>query len=88
MVRAIVTKSGNSYALRVPKSYIDDNKLKLGDIVTLDEPLTLQKDALEALVKRGKSKGPIKTIPNPLDWQRSQRKSTDPWEEIKYDSSR
>ena len=85
MVRAIVTKSGNSYALRVPKRYIDDNKLKLGDIVTLEEPLTLQKNALEALVKLGKTQGAIKTIPDPVVWQRQQRQSNDPWEEISRD---
>ena len=87
MVRAIVTKSGNSYALRVPKRYIDDNKLQLGDIVTLEEPLTLQKNALEALVKQGKTRGAIKTIPNPVVWQRQQRQSSDPWEETSHDSA-
>jgi hypothetical protein len=88
MVRAIVTKSGNSYALRVPKSYIDVNQMKLGDIVILEEPLTLQKSALEALVKRGKTEGPIGSIPNPVDWQRQQRKSSDPWEENGNDFTR
>lgn len=87
MVRAIVTKSGNSYALRVPKRYIDDNKLQLGDIVTLEEPLTLQKNALEALVQQGKARGAIKTIPDPVKWQRQQRQSDEPWEEITRDSA-
>ena len=88
MVQAIVTKTGNSYALRVPKRYIDDNHLKLGDTVTLEEPLTLQKTALEALVKQGKERGPIKSISNPVEWQRQQRQSSDPWEETSSDSSR
>ena len=88
MVRAIVTKTGNSYALRVPKSYIDDNKLKLGDVVTLEEPLTLQTNALEAIVSRGKSHGPIKSIPSPVEWQRQQRRADDPWEENARDTSR
>ena len=87
MVRAVVTKSGNSYALRVPKRYIDDNKLQLGDIVALEEPLTLQKSALEALVKQGKTRGAIKTISNPVVWQRQQRQSSDPWEEASRDSA-
>ncbi len=87
MVRAIVTKSGNSYALRVPKRYIDDNKLKLGDVVSIEEPLTLQKKAIEALVKQGKTKGPIKSIPDPIKWQRQQRHSSDPWEEVSRDSA-
>lgn len=88
MVRAIVTKSGNSYALRVPKRYIDDNHLKLGDVITIEEPLTLQSEALEALVRQGKKRGPIKTIPNPVEWQRQQRQSSGPWEEIDRDSAR
>jgi hypothetical protein len=87
MVRAIVTKSGNSYALRVPKRYIDDNKLKLGDVVTIEEPLTLQKKALEALVKQGKAHGAITTIPNPVEWQHRQRQSSDPWDEVSHDSA-
>jgi len=87
MVRAIVTKTGNSYALRVPKRYIDDNKLQLGDIVALEEPLTLQKSALKALVKQGKVQGAIKTISDPVMWQRQQRQSRDPWEEISRDSA-
>lgn len=88
MVRAIVTKTGNSYALRVPKRHIDDNKLQLGDIVTLDEPLTLQKKALAALVRQGKTQGPVKAVPNPIEWQRQQRESSDPWEETIHDSTR
>lgn len=88
MVQAIVTKTGNSYALRVPKRYIDDNHLKLGDTVTLEEPLTLQKIAIENLVKQGKKRGAIKAIPNPAEWQRQQRQSSDPWEEISSDTSR
>lgn len=85
MVRAIVTRSGNSYALRVPKRYIDDNKLRLGDVVTIEEPLTLQKNALEALVKQGKTRGAIRGIFDPVKWQRQQRQSNDPWEEVSND---
>ena len=88
MVRAIVSKSGNSYALRVPKRYIDDNKLKLGDVVTIEEPLTLQKHALEALVRQGKVRGAIKGIADPVAWQRQQRQSSNPWEELNRDSAR
>jgi antitoxin component of MazEF toxin-antitoxin module len=36
MTQGIVTKTGNSYALRVPKRYIDDNNLKLGDKVNIE----------------------------------------------------
>jgi antitoxin component of MazEF toxin-antitoxin module len=79
MTQAIVTKTGNSYALRVPKRYIEENGLKLGDKVILDEPLTSQRQALGALVKRAKTKGAIKGISDPVAWQRRQRKSSDPW---------
>ena len=88
MVHAVVTKSGNSYALRVPKRYIDDNRLKLGDVVTIEEPLALQQSALKALVNQGKIHGTIKTIPNPVAWQREQRQSSDPWKEVAHDSTR
>lgn len=88
MVQAIVTKSGNSYALRVPKRYIDDNHLKLGDTVSIEEPLTIQKNAIDALVKQGKRQGAIKSIPDPAEWQRKQRQSSDPWEEVRRDSTR
>ena len=88
MVQAIVTKTGNSYALRVPKHYIDDNHLKLGDMVDIEEPLVKQKQALSALVNQGKKLGHIKAISDPVAWQRKQRQSNDPWEEIKRDSAR
>lgn len=86
MAKAIVTRTGNSYALRVPKSYIDDNNLKLGDTVEINEPITMQQRALKALVEYGKKQGPIKSISDPVSWQRSQRKWTNPWNEVQHDS--
>ena len=83
MTQGIVTKTGNSYALRVPKRYIDDNNLKLGDKVTIEEPLDKQRQALAALVSYGKKSGAIKGIANPVDWQRKQRLWSDPRKEIK-----
>jgi len=88
MVQAIVTKSGNSYALRVPKRYIDDNHLKLGDTISIEEPLALQRKAIGALVKRGQEQGRIKSIADPVAWQRKQRQASDPWEEVSRDSAR
>jgi len=88
MTKGIVTKTGNSYAIRVPKRYIDDNQLNLGDIVDIEEPLAKQQQALSALVSYSKKKGPIKSIPDPVVWQRKQRLSGDPWKEIKRDSTR
>ena len=88
MTQGIVTKTGNSYALRVPKRYIDDNYLKLGDKVSIEEPLVKQQQALSALISHGKKNGPIKSIPNPVAWQRKQRSWSDPWEEVQNDSAR
>ena len=73
MVQGIITKTGNSYAIRVPKRYIDDNKLKLGDVVNVEEPLLRQQQALNALINHGKKHGPIKSIADPVAWQREQR---------------
>lgn len=73
MVRAIVTKTGNSYALRVAKRYIDDNSLRLGDVVEIEEPIAKQREALEALLKLASQQGPIKSISDPVAWQRKQR---------------
>src|SRR5215469_15864249 len=88
MTRAIVRKTGNSYALRVPKRYIDDNNLKLGDEVEIQDPMSEQLSALQAVIQLGKTRGPIKGIKDPVAWQRSQRKSTSPWDEVSSDSSR
>lgn len=85
MIQAIVTKVGNSYALRVPKRYIDDNHLKLGDRVTIEEPLHEQMRALHALVEQGKKQGRIRTISDPVAWQRKQRQSGDPWVGLGHD---
>ena len=73
MARGIITKTGNSYAIRVPKRYIDYNKLKLGDIVNVEEPLLEQQRALDALISHGKKHGPVQSIPDPVAWQREQR---------------
>ncbi len=83
MTQGIVTRTGNSYALRVPKRYIVDNNLKLGDKVDIEEPLDKQQKALAALVSHGKKQGAIKSIPDPVAWQRKQRSWSDPWKEVK-----
>ncbi len=83
MVQGIITKTGNSYAIRVPKRYIDDNKLKLGDVVNIEEPLIEQCRALDALIKHGKKHGPIKGISDPVAWQREQRAWEDRRENIR-----
>ena len=73
MVQGIITKTGNSYAIRVPKRYIVDNKLKLGDVVNVEEPLRMQQHALDALIDHGKKHRAIQGISDPVAWQREQR---------------
>lgn len=85
MVRAIVTKTGNSYALRVPKRYIEDNHLKLGDTVELEEPIARQRKALKAMMRLNDQDGGIASIPDPTSWQREQRLASNPWDEVKRD---
>ena len=78
MMQGIITKTGNSYAIRVPKRYIDDNNLKLGDIVNVEEPLKEQQRALDALIDRSKKHGDIDDI---VAWQREQRD----WDKLPVD---
>lgn len=73
MIQGIITKTGNSYAIRVPKRYIDDNNLQLGDVVDIEEPLVKQNRALDALLRHGKERGAMKGIAEPAAWQREQR---------------
>jgi antitoxin component of MazEF toxin-antitoxin module len=88
MTKAIVTKTGNSYALRVPKRYIDDNGLKLGDEVEIEEPITKQREALLAIIAASQKIGPVKAIPDPVAWQRQSRQSRNPWDDVNRDSAR
>ncbi len=73
MTKAIVTKTGNSYALRVPKKYITDNELKLGDVVDIENPLQKQRQALDALLEYGKKRGPLSDSEELVTWQRKER---------------
>ena len=75
MVRAIVTKWDDAYVLRVPKRYIKDNHLRVGDIVAIEEPLILQQNALAAIVRRGKERGPVVKTVEPAEWQRQHRQT-------------
>ena len=73
IIKGTITKTGNSYAIRVPKSYIDDNNLRLGDKVDVEEPLTKQRHVLDALIMHSQRRGPIKGITDPSLWQHEQR---------------
>lgn len=75
---ATVIKTGNSYALRVPKSYAERNNLQLGAKVTLQDPQALAGTLadLQASIKASHKKGGIGVwdkITNPSEWQRAER---------------
>ena len=78
MTQGIITKTGNSYAIRVPKRYIDDNNLKLGDTVNVEEPLKEQQRALDALLNHSQKPDNISDI---VTWQREQRD----WDKLPVD---
>ena len=75
---ATVIKPGNSYALRVPKSYAERNKLRPGAKVILQDPQVLEGTLadLQASIKISRKKGSIGVwdrITNPSEWQRAER---------------
>src|ERR1700728_2647983 len=74
---ATVIKTGNSYALRVPKSYIDEGQLSLGDKTSLP-PAQKQKpqdrEYIQRLWKELQDLKPFKGIKDPVAWQREIRK--------------
>lgn len=74
---ATVIKSGNSYALRVPKVYVDNNRLASGQKVRLDDPqLMAVKPDHQRLTRRLRDLqklGAYRQIKNPVAWQRRMR---------------
>jgi hypothetical protein len=74
---ATVIKTGNSYALRVPKSYIDEGHLDLGD-KTILPPAQKRKAQdsghIQQLWKELQALKPFKGINDPIAWQREIRK--------------
>lgn len=74
---ATVIKTGNSYALRVPKKYVDDAQLKLGQKATIQLPtpqLKQDRKRIQELLKQLQEIGAYKDIKNPVAWQREIRK--------------
>jgi len=73
---ATVIKTGNSYALRVPKKYVEDAKLKLGQKADIELP-TLQpkqdRNRIQQLLKELQESGAYKDIADPVAWQRKIR---------------
>lgn len=74
---ATVIKTGNSYALRVPKSYIEDAKLSMGDKADLSLPQKYKpqdRAKIQALWKELQALKPFRSISDPVAWQREIRK--------------
>lgn len=75
---ATIIKTGNSYALRVPKSYIENTKLELGQKVQIGTPIALPGEYDPELVKKAVKNlqkiGAFHTIKDPVAWQREIRK--------------
>jgi len=74
---ATVIKSGNSIALRVPKSYVDKNELKPGLKVRLSPPIAITKKTdhkkLQKQIEEIQKLSIYKNIKDPVQWQRKQR---------------
>jgi antitoxin component of MazEF toxin-antitoxin module len=72
-----VIKTGNSYALRVPKQYIDDAQLELGQKATIQLPIIEVKQdrkRIQMLFKQLQELVAFKSIKDPAAWQREIRK--------------
>lgn len=77
---ATVIKTGNSYALRVPKAYVDDAALELGEKTAIELPVSRKpqdrskiQNLLEQL-QAIESDGGLMRIQDPVAWQREIRK--------------
>ena len=71
-----VIKTGNSYALRVPKQYIEDANLRLGQKVSIPLPLTetvQNRQRIQSLLKQLQELGAYQDIQDPRAWQKEIR---------------
>ena len=72
-----VIKSGNSYALRVPKRYVDDAQLALGQKTTIPLPTPeprQDRTRIQELLRRLQELGTYQGMEDPAEWQRKVRK--------------
>ncbi len=74
---ATVIKTGNSYALRVPKQYIDDAALTLGQKVQVSEPSLMpvvqDQAAIQRAIKNLQKVNAYADIKDPAAWQKEIR---------------
>lgn len=81
---ATVIKAGNSYALRVPKRYIEDAKLSVGTKVSIGSPSVMtsgqDSEKIKQIIKdlqyatAAAAPGGLAGIKDPVAWQREVRK--------------
>lgn len=77
---ATVIKSGNSYALRIPKALKDGEDLTVGDKVNIGSISKHKKQdhqKVQEILKQLQELKPFKEIKNPVAWQREIRKEWD-----------
>lgn len=71
---ATVTKTGNSYALRVPKQYVEDAQLELGQKIQVSAPvMNLKKHDPQAIgraIRQLQEVNAYEEIADPVSWQR------------------
>lgn len=76
--KATVIKTGNSYALRVPKAYADSNNFELGEKVELPNIKRVKKRqdraGIQKAFKELQDLGAFRSIKDPVSWQREVRK--------------
>ncbi|MEX0668564.1 MAG: hypothetical protein WD061_02400 [Candidatus Saccharimonadales bacterium] len=74
--KATVIKSGNSYALRVPKQYVEDGKLELGQKADIALPIVRFKQdrqRIQKIIKQLQEMGAYKQVEDPAIWQQALR---------------
>ena len=75
---ATVIKTGNSYALRVPKKYVEDAELVLGQKIQVGNPLpdtqSQNREAIQRAIKNLQRVHAYSDIKDPVAWQREIRK--------------
>lgn len=74
---ATVIKTGNSYALRVPKKYVEDARLELGQKTTIQLPVPEPKQdrkRIQKLLTQLQELNAYADIKDPTVWQRDIRR--------------
>ncbi len=73
---ATVIKTGNSYALRVPKNYVEDAHLTLGQKAAISLPvpqLKQDREKIQTIIRQLQEIRAYKDIKDPVAWQRQIR---------------